>query len=359
MWELRRRRCGTHGRASRATACRSCPPRSALWLDWQRPAHRPDAAGHRLRHPRPGRPASAPTERQLLLAAAQHGASPIKELAVSGAEHNPSVRDKKKLRLPARPAVRQFTWLHEEMMAQACPDCRRRPRPRRNWRHRMNALQGDDCRQPRRHAPCRNGSLRRPDRPRRRPSTTTSSCAASPACGAGRATACAPASSRRSSIRGPARSSRSVSSSSAARAWAASRPTWKAACSTTPASRSPDCTPPARRPDSAAAACTACGRWRAASSAAASSAAGSPARPRRPPTEGPVHSSANGPAAGAAAALIKHRCSDLLGCLIRGSAIDPDDCQVRHFRPRPRVWHHPADDPLLDASMRVLIRSSS
>ena len=96
-----------------------------------------------------------------------------KEFAISGAEHNPRIRDKQFLRFSPRRCSATIAWCgrcsaSEDFLVDATLS---------GLAARMNALTASHrhrCRAPAGHGGC----LRRAVRPRRRPSTTTTSCAA-------------------------------------------------------------------------------------------------------------------------------------------------------------------------------------
>ena len=116
------------------------PPRSALWLDWsgRRIGPMPLVTGFDTRD-LVARVCAQ--ERQYSWQLLNRRIA-IKELAVSGAEFNPSVRDKKIFAF-LRDLLFGNSWLHEEMMA-TCPDFVA-GRDLAELADRMNALQGDDA----------------------------------------------------------------------------------------------------------------------------------------------------------------------------------------------------------------------
>jgi predicted oxidoreductase len=136
------------------------PPRSALWLDWRgrRIGPMPLVTGFDTRDLVAQ---VCATERQYSWQVMNRRIA-IKELAVSGAEFNPSIRDKKKLAF-LRDLLFGNRWLYEEMTPTATR-LRRRARPA-ELVAKMNALQGDDAVELDACAQAAE-SLRRPDRSR-------------------------------------------------------------------------------------------------------------------------------------------------------------------------------------------------
>jgi hypothetical protein len=196
--ELRRR-----GAPPAAAQTRTRPVAGAAALgavaQLARRAHRPDAAGDRLRHARPGGTGLRPGTAVLL--AADEPAIAHEGTRGLGRRVQPLDPRQEEVRLPARPAVRQPLALRRD--DRKLRRLRHRPRPARAGGKNERAAGRRRGARRRRCAPRRKATTRRSTAAR--PSTTTSSCAASPTCGTGRATACAPASSRRSSIPRPGR----------------------------------------------------------------------------------------------------------------------------------------------------------
>ena len=116
------------------------PPRSALWLDWsgRRIGPMPLVTGFDTRDLVTQ---VCATERQYSWQL-MNRAIAIKELAVSGAEHNPSIRDKKKLAF-LRDLLFGNKWLYAEM-TENCADFVV-GRDLHELVNKMNALQGDDA----------------------------------------------------------------------------------------------------------------------------------------------------------------------------------------------------------------------
>ena len=116
------------------------PPRSALWLDWsgRRIGPMPLVTGFDTRDLVTQ---VCATERQYSWQLMNRTIA-LKELAVSGAEHNPSIRDKKKLAF-ARDLLFGNKWLYTEM-TENCEDFVV-GRDLAELVDRMNALQGDDA----------------------------------------------------------------------------------------------------------------------------------------------------------------------------------------------------------------------
>jgi predicted oxidoreductase len=116
------------------------PPRSALWLDWRgrRIGPMPLVTGFDTRDLVAQ---VCATERQYSWQL-MNKAIAIKELAVSGAEHNPSIRDKKKLAF-LRDLLFGNKWLYEEMTSTCKDFVVGRDLP--ELVAKMNALQGDDA----------------------------------------------------------------------------------------------------------------------------------------------------------------------------------------------------------------------
>ena len=115
------------------------PPRSALWLDWR---------GQRLQPPlvtgfdtRDLVTRVCATERQYSWQLLNHKIA-LKELAVSGAEFNPSIRDKKKLAF-LRDLLFGNRWLVEELLANCKDFVVAASLP--DLVAKMNALQEDDA----------------------------------------------------------------------------------------------------------------------------------------------------------------------------------------------------------------------
>ncbi|MBK9349608.1 MAG: FAD-binding dehydrogenase [Sulfuritalea sp.] len=116
------------------------PPRSALWLDWsgRRIGPMPLVTGFDTRDLVAQ---VCATERQYSWQV-MNKAIAIKELAVSGAEHNPSIRDKKKLAF-LRDLLFGNKWLYEELTHGYEDVVTGRDLP--ELVAKMNSLQGDDA----------------------------------------------------------------------------------------------------------------------------------------------------------------------------------------------------------------------
>ncbi len=116
------------------------PPRSALWLNWrgQRIGPMPLVTGFDTRD----LVAQVCAQERQYSWQLMNRRIALKELAVSGAEFNPSIRDKKKLAF-LRDLLFGNRWLYDEMLA-SCEDfVVGRDLP--ELVERMNALQGDDA----------------------------------------------------------------------------------------------------------------------------------------------------------------------------------------------------------------------
>ncbi len=116
------------------------PPRSALWLDWrgQRIGPMPLVTGFDTRY----LVAQVCAQERQYSWQLMNRSIALKELAVSGAEFNPSIRDKKKLAF-LRDLIFGNRWLYDEMI-DSCEDfVVGRDLP--ELVDRMNALQGDDA----------------------------------------------------------------------------------------------------------------------------------------------------------------------------------------------------------------------
>ncbi|MDK9704061.1 MAG: FAD-binding dehydrogenase [Sulfuritalea sp.] len=116
------------------------PPRSALWLDWQgrRIGPMPLVTGFDTRD----LVARVCAQERQYSWQLMNRRIAVKELAVSGAEFNPSIRDKKKLAF-LRDLIFGNTWLHDEMIANCEDFVVGRDLP--EMVDKMNALQGDDA----------------------------------------------------------------------------------------------------------------------------------------------------------------------------------------------------------------------
>jgi predicted oxidoreductase len=114
------------------------PPRSALWLDWRgkRIGPQPLVSGFDTRRLVT---AICAGERQYSWQLMNRRIA-LKELAVSGAEHNPSIRDRKRLQF-LREILFGNRWLVDEMIGH-CPDFVTAP-TLPELVAKMNALQGD------------------------------------------------------------------------------------------------------------------------------------------------------------------------------------------------------------------------
>ena len=116
------------------------PPRSALWLDWQgrRIGPMPLVTGFDTRD----LVAQVCAQERQYSWQLMNRAIALKELAVSGAEFNPSIRDKKKLAF-LRDLIFGNKWLCDEMIANCEDFVVGRDLP--ELVEKMNALQGDDA----------------------------------------------------------------------------------------------------------------------------------------------------------------------------------------------------------------------
>jgi predicted oxidoreductase len=116
------------------------PPRSALWLDWQgrRIGPMPLVTGFDTRD----LVAQVCKQERQYSWQLMNQRIALKELAVSGAEFNPSIRDKKKLAF-LRDLIFGNKWLHDEMIANCEDFVIGRDLP--ELVAKMNALQGDDA----------------------------------------------------------------------------------------------------------------------------------------------------------------------------------------------------------------------
>lgn len=116
------------------------PPRSALWLNWQgmRIGPQPLVSGFDTRRLVT---AICAQERQYSWQLMNRRIA-LKELAISGAEHNPSIRDKRRLKF-LRDIIFGNTWLVNEMIDHCRDFVTARTLP--ELVEKMNALQGDQA----------------------------------------------------------------------------------------------------------------------------------------------------------------------------------------------------------------------